>query len=114
VFYAILVVLLIQAATLGISDDEAYYWVLAQSPMLGFSYHPGGVVWSIWISEKLFGFLPWRELVVRLPAIAMISGMLFEFRSMAGKDRDGRLDWILAAGGIWAVSWLMVPDPLLI
>lgn len=109
--YALLALILVQALGLGISDDEAYYWALSQRPGLGFSYHPGGVVWAIWLSEKVLGFLPYREWIVRLPFVAMIGLLLWELRAMS-KTRSA-FTLALTAGGIWAASWLAVPDPML-
>ena len=54
---ALVVYWLVQAATLGISDDEAYYWVLSRSPALGYTYHPPMVAWLIRASDFLFGWL---------------------------------------------------------
>src|SRR3712207_6666951 len=51
---AVFVVQLLHGATLGLTDDEAYYWVLAQKPAWGYAYHPPFVAWSIAASEALF------------------------------------------------------------
>ncbi|MEN9723279.1 MAG: hypothetical protein RJB38_1265 [Pseudomonadota bacterium] len=135
VFWALL--LLYQAATLGISDDEAYYWVLSRKPAIGYVYHPPMVAWVIALIDRIyFGFhgfferilgielgaLPFlpREILVRLPALIM-SGLSVALaidwikRALPadGPSRRGPLIWLLVPG-LAASSWMMVPDHSLI
>ncbi len=109
-----------QAATLGISDDEAYYWVLSRSPALGYVYHPPLVAWLIATSEVVVGWLPLsRELIVRLPGLMLMIGIVALARSWLKRVRpheesdSNTLSWTLVPG-LAAMAWMMVPDqPLL-
>ena len=67
--------LLLHGALLGPTDDEAYYWLLAQTPSLGFAFHPPGVLWLIILFEKTVGPLVHsilgmdpHPLLLRMPA----------------------------------------------
>src|SRR6202795_2789879 len=67
-------------AGLGLTDDEAYYWVLAQSPALGYAFHPPATAWSIAAAQALFGWAFGTHIaaLVRLPAAlyaALILGL---------------------------------------
>src|SRR3954451_13534609 len=63
-------ILLVHGSLLGLSDDEAYYWVLAQKPSLGYAYHPPMVAWWIGLFQSIFGNLFGNHSpgLVRLPA----------------------------------------------
>lgn len=52
---AILAVRLVVAATTGIVEDEAYYWVWSTRLAAGYYDHPPGVAWCIAASARLFG-----------------------------------------------------------
>ena len=109
-----------QAATLGISDDEAYYWVLSRSPALGYTYHPPMVAWLIRASDFLFGWLPLpRELIVRLPGVALSAAALLLalewLREVTGRrEIPASAVACVAVPGLAALSWMMVPDHSLI
>ncbi len=111
------IILCAHALTTGITDDEAYYWVLAQKPALGFAYHPPLILWVIGLSQKIFSdTLDFSPLyIVRFPAV-LIATLTFA----------SALYWIRRAGGKWngaliflsfvgwsALSWMMVPDSTL-
>lgn len=109
-----------QAWTLGVSDDEAYYWVLAQNPSLGYAYHPPMVAWAIaaldWIPV-----IP-RELKLRLPSILFSLfywwigvRWVHQIKCKQGGTSPSHSDiaWLLIPGLIGA-GWMAVPDlPLL-
>ncbi len=114
----VFLVLLAHGATLGLTDDEAYYWALAQEWRWGFAYHPPMVHWMISVSELLFGWMTDRpeEIWVRLPAAACAAGSLgFGMAWMdAAGAHWGRL-WkgglaSLSFAGFFALSWMIVPD----
>jgi 4-amino-4-deoxy-L-arabinose transferase-like glycosyltransferase len=113
-FGVLALVWVIQAATLGISDDEAYYWVLSRTPALGYVYHPPLVAWLIGISEQLLGWtrLP-RELVVRLPGLLMSGATVLLAAGWVRQNRrasdEGALSWLILPG-LAAMTWMMVPD----
>lgn len=100
------------------SDDEAYYWVLAQRPALGYAYHPPAVAWIIALFDRVPG-IGATSFGVRLPAAAMVFCVLILaygwVRNLA-RDREREAAWsVLALPGIFALSWMMVPDvPLLL
>jgi hypothetical protein len=112
--------LLIHGALLGLSDDEAYYWVLAQKPDWAYAFHPPAVAWTMAFFQKLlFGMLP------RFPA-ALISGVvcamgihwmkLSSSRLISDPASLSRGGWVLVAfAGMFGASWMMVPDlPLIL
>src|SRR3954462_8085650 len=61
---------LARGATMGLTDDEAYYWVLAQKPSLGYAFHPPAVAWFIALFQSIFGWVVGvhQPGLVRLPA----------------------------------------------
>ncbi|MCM2321744.1 MAG: hypothetical protein NDJ90_00610 [Oligoflexia bacterium] len=113
-----LAVLLLHGGLIGLTDDEAYYWVLAQNPSLGYAYHPPGVAWLIAASEALLGwaFGAHSEALVRLPGLlcmALTLGLGMKWMELAGAPRErlGRGAWVcLSFAGVFALSWMMVPD----
>lgn len=115
---ALFAVLLAQGATLGMSDDEAYYWVLAHHPALGYAFHPPAVAWAIAAAQLAFGWLggPARAWIVRLPACAGVAFVLWLAlgwlaRAGAPDERPGRAAaTLLSFAGLFALGWMMVPD----
>src|SRR3978361_2327780 len=71
-------VILIHGSLIGLTDDEAYYWVLAQKPALGYAYHPPAVAWIISFFQTLLGWLvgTHRAGLVRLPAALSVGFIL--------------------------------------
>ncbi len=122
--FLILVLLGIHASLYGITDDEAYYWVLSRTPLLGYAYHPPAVAWIIGVFEWMFApiraFVP-PTLIVRLPAILVSTLLVWtasRWFTLAGvqpfQNRRATLTFI-AFPGLLGVSWMMVPDvPLLL
>lgn len=117
------VLLFFHGAWIGLTDDEAYYWVLAQKPALGYAYHPPAVAWLIAISQRLTGwfFGANSAAVVRLPAAlcaSMVLGLSLRWLRKVGtpKEEVGFATLILLSlAGLFSLSWMMVPDlPLLL
>jgi 4-amino-4-deoxy-L-arabinose transferase-like glycosyltransferase len=114
----VFLLLLAHGASLGLTDDEAYYWVLAQKPRWGFAYHPPMIVWMISLSEFVFGWITSRphQVLVRLPAAFCAAGSLAF--GMAWIDAAGAQSSRLWKGGVatlsfagfFALSWMSVPD----
>lgn len=116
------VLIWIHGATLGISDDEAYYWTLAQRPDWGYAFHPPMVAWAIVAFQKLFAVfgLPQNSAaLIRLPAAffsaATLSVLLKCVEDFSGKRLGARAGLVAAAmivsiAGIFGSSWMMVPD----
>ncbi len=112
----------LHGAVLGLTDDEAYYWVLAQTPSLSYAYHPPAVAWLIAISELIWSPVLWlfsaapHPIAVRFPA-AVCAGLLVWFflqwlRSL-GVNEQGlrRAPWMLVAfPGFFGAAWMIVPD----
>lgn len=113
IILAIVAGLWLQGASLGLSDDEAYYWVLAQKPALGYAYHPPMVAWLIATAQWALGSV--SSAMVRLPAAICAGGMLifvlFWLRSI-GADRNLKrsLGVLISFAGFFSLSWMMVPD----
>lgn len=112
------ILLFIQGATLGISDDEAYYWALAQDPRWGFAYHPPGVLWLIsafdWLNVCLAG-KP-NPAITRLPAFLSMSAILalaMRWWLLAGvptaRVRVATFTFISFIG-LFGLGWMIVPD----
>jgi 4-amino-4-deoxy-L-arabinose transferase-like glycosyltransferase len=116
-------VLLLHGAIIGLTDDEAYYWALAQRPSWGFAYHPPAVVWLISMVQWLFGWIFGNASpgLVRLPAALLSAGILalgLRWIRLVSGDVVGGVGRsaivLLGYAGLFAVSWMMVPDlPLL-
>ena len=108
-----------QGATLGLSDDEAYYWVLAQQPALAYAFHPPGVAWMIAFFEKIlvsiFGNAG-GAIVVRFPA-ALSVGLIFYLSlewlrtwGLRAKSFRRASSVLLSFVGFFSLAWMMVPD----
>ncbi len=120
---AVFLVLWIHGASLGLTEDEAYYWVLAQKPAWGYAFHPPLVAWVLAAFQAIFGFAlgTHSAALIRLPA-ALISaffcaGFLYWLKLMGlsfDQRRRGGLTF-LGFAGLFGVSWMMVPDlPMLL
>ncbi|MBL7716394.1 MAG: glycosyltransferase family 39 protein [Bdellovibrionales bacterium] len=115
-------VLWLHGSTLGISDDEAYYWALAQRLDWGYAFHPPMVAWSIAFFQKVFSWLGLPQnsaALIRLPAAffsAVTLGLLLLTVQDLAKKKVAFLGLLSAAwmitsvSGIFWSSWMMVPD----
>ena len=110
--------LFLQGATLGLSDDEAYYWVLAQRPAWAYAFHPPAMAWFVRATQICLGWLlgSHSAALVRFPAalsMAIISGL-----AMYWLERVGVLTanlWrsflvLVSFAGFSALCWMLVPD----
>jgi len=128
----------IHVSLIGLTDDEAYYWLLAQTPAWGYAYHPPIVAWCIWVSEQFFSFFGFYKhpFIVRAPAVLFTvfliyffifwlkrSHLIFNHPNIKKPELQNIQDSHLLKGllsfltfaGIFGVSWMMVPDlPLVI
>ena len=114
---------MVHGSLIGLTDDEAYYWVLAQKPALGYAYHPPMVAWLIAAAQALFSgtFGNHAEGLVRLPAALSSAGLLYLSliwirKTGAPEEKLSRSALLLLSfAGLFSLSWMMVPDlPLLI
>ena len=116
--------LAVHAATLGPTDDEAYYWVLAQRPALGYAFHPPGVAWLIALFWRIAGGLLapgsiFAPFLLRLPAVFISGAVLALALQWVGRMGGRRFGWatlaLLSLAGIFGLSWMIVPDlPLIL
>ncbi len=99
---------LLHGSFLGLSDDEAYYWVWSQFPSWSYAYHPPMAGWLI----TLFSFTG----LVRLPAALIVAVLLW--LTALWMRREGvlksRIEFALIAllsfAGFFSLSWMIVPD----
>ena len=116
---AFVILLGVHAFTLGISDDEAYYWVLGQNPMWGYAYHPGAIGWiSALLGPgahagvfRLFGVLV--GLVILEYGYFWLKSFDLTFNETLTERTSLMTLWALP--GVFGAIWMMVPDvPLLL
>jgi hypothetical protein len=74
------------SAYLGLTPDEAYYWLWSRFPDWSYFDHPPLTAWLIWGSTALLGPTP---LAVRLPAHVCL-GLALLLVAAAGRDLAGR------------------------
>ncbi len=106
------------SSVLGLSDDEAYYWVLAQKPALGYAFHPPAVAWWIGFCQWLLGSWFGKHCVflVRLPAILSSTCILglslqgLKKMGLAPQQEKRAFFVLLSFSGFFGLSWMMVPD----
>jgi hypothetical protein len=107
--------LLLMCSFLGLTDDEAYYWVLSQKIALGYAYHPPFVAWTIRLFDMLFNWtsLP-AEILIRLPAcfLTSISFALFSASLQPESEPSSfsQKKILFAFFPVFALGWMMVPD----
>jgi 4-amino-4-deoxy-L-arabinose transferase-like glycosyltransferase len=109
---ALAVLRLLTAATIPLTEDEAYYRLWAQHPRLGYYDHPPMVAWWIWAGVHLVGD---NALGVRLlPALSSVltTVMVFDLGRRLGAARDGLVAALLynctLTVGVGAI--LAIPD----
>lgn len=105
-------------ATLGMTDDEAYYWVLSQRMDWGYAYHPPMIAW--WIDAVRTILTPFLDnpsgASVRLIRFssALLNALwvwvLWRWWKSAGPRPLRGLGVFLCFGALFSVSWMMVPD----
>jgi hypothetical protein len=105
-------------ATLGMTDDEAYYWILSQRMDWGYAYHPPMIAW--WIHAVRSVLSPFLNepsgasvQLIRFSS-ALLNGLwiwvLWRWWKLAGPRPLRGLGVFLCFGGLFSVSWMMVPD----
>jgi 4-amino-4-deoxy-L-arabinose transferase-like glycosyltransferase len=105
------------ALVLGPTDDEAYYWTLAQSPQWAYAFHPPLVAWLLALSQKCFGWIagPNSNLVLRGPAVlGALATFWLVMRWARGFQSAGRVGiaarTLLCLVCVFVLGWMMVPD----
>lgn len=103
------VVNLLHALYAELIDDEAYYWVYAQFPALGYFDHPPMTAW--WISAGYAALQ--RELGVRLLFVLAGTGVLWAIWSLLDRPVEGFWRYVILVCSVLMVhfgSVLAVPD----
>ena len=102
---------LIVAGSLHLTEDEAYYRLLAQAPAMGYFDHPPMVAWWIWLGVRLAGDTPLGVRLAPILASALTSVLVYDCARIAGasaveSERAGvwyNATLLVAAGGFLAV-----------
>ena len=100
------------AASIGLTEDEAYYRLWALAPAIGYLDHPPMVGWMIALGRWVGGDTPFG---IRLPAILVsLLGPLFLWRTAAilfGPIAARRAVWIALAMPLLGVGGIIItPD----
>ena len=115
--WLLFLILLIHGGSIELTDDEAYYWVLGQTPAWGYGYHPPMVAWMTGISDALLNWTAAdNPLRVRLASAAITSGILWVLlralieQGVTSKNSTRSALVLLGLAGMFGASWMMVPD----
>jgi dolichol-phosphate mannosyltransferase len=93
-FIGVLFVLKVIVAQMTELDSiEAYHWLYAQHPALGYYDHPGMIGWMVWLSTAIFGD---SALGVRMVTL-VTSGLAIWLTFLAGRRLYGEKAGLLAA-----------------
>jgi len=109
----VLILRLLVAAWIPLTEDEAYYRLWAQAPALGYFDHPPVIAWWIWLGVRVIGD---TALGVRLlPSLgcAAITFLIFDLGRVLGADRATALRgaiWYNATLLVAAGAFLAIPD----
>jgi len=107
-----------EGSILGLSDDEAYHWVLAQRPALGYAYHPPGMAWFVSISQMFLGSFTHSipQMMIRFPSsltiavVGLIALLWGKDNGVSNKKIQRVFFMFLSFAGLSALGWMMVPD----
>jgi hypothetical protein len=104
-------------AATELDSIEAYHWLYAQHPALGYYDHPGMIGWMIWLSTALFGDSPLGVRMVTLIGSSVTIWLVFLAGRRLYDERAGRLAAMLfgIAFGTLKFGSMATPDaPLLL
>lgn len=105
------------AATAELDSVEAYHWLYAQHPALGYYDHPGMIGWMIWLSTAIFGDSPLGIRMLTLVASGVSAWLVFLTGRKLFDERAGRLAAMLFALTFGTLKYgsMATPDaPLLL
>ena len=112
--YTILSILaFIISITVGLTDNEAYYWSWSLKPDLSYFDHPPLHAWGL---TFLGNFLPKSNLAVRLPALLGLWVTTYYYIKSASRFNVSwrlPLALIISAPVFFVFSWISLPDVLL-
>ncbi|CAN5607108.1 hypothetical protein BH10BDE1_BH10BDE1_21230 [soil metagenome] len=102
VFVLALVVKILLAAIIPLSNDEAYYWVWSHHLQWSYYDHPAAVAWLFWLGhlfEPLRHLFPGHDLtgVVRIPAVIIGHLSLLVFKKIVGDSISEKqhVQWLI-------------------
>ncbi len=129
VFYVALVIKILLAAFLPLSNDEAYYWVWSHHLQWSYYDHPAGVAWLFWLGQifepirhLIWEMVPGLDLtgVVRIPAVIFGHFSLLIFKKLIGESISEKqhVQWlgvVLLSPFFGIGSLIVTPDiPLIV
>ncbi len=100
---ALLIVRIVIAGSLHLTEDEAYYRLWAQAPALGYYDHPPMIAWWIWLGVRLAGDDPLGVRLLPILGCAVTSAIVFDLARLAGGSRAAA-----QRAGIWYNAMLLV------
>jgi 4-amino-4-deoxy-L-arabinose transferase-like glycosyltransferase len=108
---ALLIVRVLLARSVHLTEDEAYYRLWAQAPALGYDDHPPMIAWWIWLGVHAAGDNPLGVRLLPILGCALTSALVFDLARLAGgnhaaAERAGiwyNATLLVAAGGFLAV-----------
>jgi glycosyltransferase involved in cell wall biosynthesis len=95
---------------------EAYHWLYAQNPALGYYDHPAMIGWLVWLSTTIFGHSPLGVRMVTFIGSSLAIWLVFLTGRRLYDERAGRLAALLfgVAFGTLKFASMATPDaPLL-
>ena len=109
----LLIVRLVAAAHIHLTEDEAYYRLWSMKPAFGYYDHPPMIAWWIWIGRHCLGDSSLGVRFVPILAAAATGLLVFDAARLAGAGRD-----VALRAGLWfnamvlplAGGFLAVPD----
>jgi len=104
---------LIVAASLHLTEDEAYYRLWSMAPAFGYYDHPPMIAWWVWLGRQIAGDTPLGVRLMPIAASALASLLVFDIARLVGAaDADARRAgvWYSAMPLVAAGGFLAVPD----
>ena len=99
----LLIVRVLVAGSVHLTEDEAYYRLWAQAPALGYDDHPPMIAWWIWLGVHVAGDDPLGVRLLPILGSAVTSAIVFDLARLAGGSRA-----TAARAGIWYNATLLV------
>lgn len=113
-FVIMSIVIIYTSLTVGLTDNEAYYWSWSLKPALSYFDHPPLLAWTFWFTTAIFGK---TNLAIRLPALISFWSTIYLFSKVLNLyEIPRRFALILLVGApiSYVFSWISLPDILFI